>query len=312
MKILVIGGSGQIGSELRSLSRDLALTTPHTLDFPTRTDLDMTDSQAIARFFATKKYDFCINAAAYTAVDKAETERDLAVAINVTAVQHIAENCAIHNVQLVHLSSDYVYHRLQNDGLLTERTPAAPQGVYATTKLAGEAAALAALPNTVVLRTSWVYSAHGSNFVKTMLRLGRERAAQGMQKGTQTGAGQGAELRVVTDQIGAPTYARDLAESILQIITQIADNQTTTAIQNYGGIYNYSNEGITSWYDFAYFILHQKQVNCSVVPIATAEYPTPAARPFFSAMDKTKLKNTFHIQPRHWHAALCDCLENLP
>lgn len=277
--ILVTGANGQIGMELRALSGQ---TSGHSWLFTDREELDLSQPEQIALFFDRHHIDVCVNCAAYTAVDRAESEPEPAARINAQAAGEIAEACRRQDALLIHFSSDYVYHNGLNRPL-KEDDPADPQSVYAQTKLAGDLAALSANPKTIVLRTSWVYSAFGHNFVKTMLRLGRERE----------------EVRVVCDQIGAPTYARDLASVVLYLL----DAENTPA-----GIYNYSNEGVCSWYDFARAIFEIAGIPCQVTPITTAEFPTPARRPPFSVLDKSKFKTTFHQPIPYWRDSLRECL----
>lgn len=217
-------------------------------------------------------------------MDKAESDTENADSINHLAVANLAAACAKSQTLLLHISTDYVYHNgLQRP--LIETDPTAPQGVYARTKLAGDLAVLAADARFLVVRTAWVYSTFGNNFVKTMLRLGNEKTA----------------LSVVNDQIGSPTYARHLAQALFFILEKIAENPT----KNYGGIYHYSNEGSTNWAAFAQAI-HQKAniTTCQITPISSAQYPTPAARPPYSILDKTKIKAVFRLEIVDWEAGL--------
>ena len=284
-KILVTGSNGQVGQELQFLSTQF----PHmNFTFVDLAGLDITDADAVSALFAVGQFDYCINCAAYTAVDKAETDQALATAVNVSGVEYLAAACKATNCQLIHLSTDYVYHNTCNRPLV-ETDEVNPQSVYASTKLAGDLAALRILPQSLVIRTSWVYSSFGHNFVKTMQRLGRERDALG----------------VVFDQIGTPTYARDLAQGILEIIDHTKKKETPVA----GGIYHYSNEGVCSWYDFALAIFELQNIDCQVKPIESREYPTPASRPPFSVLNKQKIKNTFDLAIPHWREGLKNCLE---
>ena len=231
-----------------------------------------------------------INCAAYTAVDKAESEPDRARKVNVTGAKNLAEACAARGIPLIHLSTDYVYHSRQNTPF-RESDPVSPKGVYARTKLAGDRAALRTNPLTMVIRTSWVYSAVGQNFLKTMLRLGAERPA----------------LNVVADQIGSPTYAPDLAVAILSIIQKV--EQGEVAKDSISGIWHYSNEGVASWYDFAQAIFDLQNLPCQLRPIETRDYPTPAQRPPFSVLNKAKIKASFGLQIPHWRESLERCLD---
>lgn len=236
---------------------------------------------------------WCINCAAYTAVDKAETEPAKARQINVTGAKNLADACAEAGIPMIHLSTDYVYHNRQNTPFL-ENDPVSPKSVYACTKLAGDLAVLKANPKAMVVRTSWVYSPFGNNFVKTMLRLGAERP----------------ELKVVFDQIGTPTYAPDLASAILQIIGKIEAKEIQEAALR--GVWHYSNEGVTSWYDFAKAIFEIKNMGCRVLPIETKDFPTPALRPPFSVLNKGKIKACFGLEIPHWRESLIKCLGELP
>jgi len=287
--ILVTGANGQVGQELQQLA---AKFPQFEFTFTDVDDLDITDLAAVALFFAKENFDYCLNCAAYTAVDKAEENADLAETINVTGAEHLAKACAEHHVRLLHLSTDYVYHNDQNTPF-RETDATNPQSVYARTKLEGEQAARAANPQTLVIRTSWVYSSFGHNFVKTMLRLGRERD----------------HLRVVFDQIGTPTYAHDLAEAMLTLVRKIENNEVDAA--QWSGIYHYSNEGVTSWYDFAVAIFELENIACAVTPIRSEEYPTAAQRPPFSLLDKAKIRETFGLKIPHWRGSVQACLQKL-
>lgn len=284
MKILVTGANGQLGRELQALSSEYPDLQLIPVD---RNTLDIADANAVAHFFEQNELDYCINCAAYTAVDKAEQEPELAFAINAQGAANLAKAAAQHGAQLLHFSSDYVYHNQENRPLL-ETDTTTPQGIYAQSKLEGDLRVLAADPNALVFRTSWVYSSFGHNFVKTMLRLGAERGA----------------LRVVCDQIGSPTYARDIAHmSLLLIQSGQAKNQA--------GIFNYSNEGVCSWYDFAQAIFELSGVQCTVTPIPSNDYPTPAARPPYSVLDKGKFKAAFAVEVPYWRVSLKACLGEL-
>ncbi len=283
MQVLVTGANGQVGSELQKLSANYPAFQWHFTD---HSELDITNEAAVQQYFEQHSFDYCINCAAYTAVDKAESEAERAAAINVEGVRHLAQACYQNRTRLLHLSTDYVYHSGQNTPFV-EGAPTDPQSVYGNTKLAGELAAIAAQPETLIIRTAWVYSSFGHNFVKTMLRLGRERN----------------QLSVVFDQVGSPTYARDLAQAILTIITQ----EPAT----FRGIYHYSNEGVCSWYDFAHAIFELQGLPCTVQPIETSDYPTPAQRPPFSLLNKAKIKADFGLAIPHWRDSLRACLELL-
>jgi dTDP-4-dehydrorhamnose reductase len=286
-KILITGSNGQVGSELQVIAHQFPQFDCH---FVSRNELDITDNQSIIQLFLENTYFACINAAAYTAVDKAESDAENADNINHIAAANLAAACAKFGTLLLHISTDYVYH----NGLtrpLVETDATVPKGVYAATKLQGDAAVLAADTRFLVVRTAWVYSTFGNNFVKTMLRLGREKTA----------------LSVVNDQIGTPTYARHLAHILFFMIEKIAENPA----QNYGGIYHYSNEGSTNWAAFAQAI-HQKAgiTTCEITPIPSINYPTPAARPPYSVLDKTKIKTVFGLEIADWETGLDACFRD--
>jgi len=285
--ILVTGANGQLGNELRQLSN---FTTDFAFTFVTRDELDLSDLVAIQTWFSDKSYDVIINCAAYTAVDKAETEPDLARAINATAIATLAGIAKAKKSALIHVSTDYVFDG-KNFKPYVESDPTNPQGIYGLTKRDGEQALLAINPaKSIIIRTSWVYSSFGSNFVKTMLRLGRERE----------------ELGVIYDQVGSPTSARDLAVAILAIIRHPKlDTLTETEIVHF------SNEGVCSWFDFAKAIFEYSAINCQVKPIETKDYPTPATRPHYSLLNKAKIKKCFDLNIPHWKDSLNDCLDLL-
>lgn len=280
---LITGAGGQVGQELQRLSAGRS----ERFLFADSRSLDISDAAAVRAYFAEHRPTYCINCAAYTAVDRAEAEPERAFAVNRDGAANLARACAEQGSQLLHYSSDYVYHNDLNRPL-RETDPTNPQGVYAASKLAGERAIGELLPDALILRTSWVYSSYGHNFVKTMLRLGRERP----------------ELRIVYDQIGTPTYARDLAAASLQLLA---------APPAGGGVYNFANEGVTSWYDFALATFELAGITaCRVVPIESADYPTPARRPHYSVLNKSRIKQAFGLRLPHWREALGRCLHDLP
>lgn len=288
--ILVTGANGQLGQCFQQLATDFPQMK---FLFAASGDLDIGDRRAVNRFFAGHSIHWCINCAAYTAVDKAESEPALAKRINVSGAKNLATACFAQNIPLVHFSTDYVYHNRQNLPF-REEDAVSPKGVYARTKLQGERAAQKAHPSgTMIIRTSWVYSAIGQNFVKTMLRLGAERPG----------------LSVVFDQIGTPTYAPDLAAAVLTIIDKTTRGDL--AQQVLPGIWHYSNEGVTSWYDFAQAIFEITGLPCKVLPIETRDYPTPAQRPPFSVLNKSKIKSQLGIAIPHWRESLVRCLNVL-
>ena len=281
--IFVTGANGQVGSELQ----ELAPKYPYIFFFTDRETLDITDKEAVERFCSQNGITHIINAAAYTAVDKAEEDRENADKVNHLAVKYLAQTAKEQNISLIHISTDYVFDG-RNYKPYTEEDPTNPQEVYGATKLAGEQAMQKINPkNSIIIRTSWVYSSYGANFVKTMLRLGKERD----------------ELGVIYDQVGTPTYAKDLAQTILDIIPQVKNDKAE--------IYHYSNEGVLSWYDFAKEIMRMAKLKCKINPIETKEYPTPAKRPHYSLLNKAKIKRKFAIEIPYWKDSLDICLQNL-
>lgn len=285
--ILVTGSRGQVGRELQYWSPKFK---QFRFIFVDVAELDITDRAAVDMFFQKNHIAYCLNCAAYTAVDKAESEPEIARLVNVEGVKNLAENCQKTGALFIQLSTDYVYHTGQNIPF-KEDAPTHPQGIYALTKLQGDEAALA--NNGMVIRTSWVYSSFGNNFVKTMLRLGAERES----------------LNVIFDQIGTPTYARDLAQAMLIIVQKAEYGQRERS--ELTGIFHYSNEGVTSWYDFAKAIFHARKMRVKLFPIETKDYPTPACRPPFSVLNKAKIKAAFGLQIPHWQDSLRACLSLL-
>jgi dTDP-4-dehydrorhamnose reductase len=280
--ILVTGADGQLGSELR----ERAPAHPeHRFVFYNRTGLDINDPQKINACFAAQQPQYCINCAAYTAVDKAETDRDSAYQTNATAVKNLAAACAQFHVRFIHISTDYVF-----DGRGTmpysETAATNPSGVYGQSKLQGEHEALQANAETLIVRTSWVYSQYGHNFVKTMLRLMQSRT----------------EIGVVADQQGSPTYAADLAEALLHVI----DSGIWQP-----GVYHFSNAGVVTWHGFAQAIKEATGAACLIKPITTAEYPTPAARPAYSVLNTEKIQQVYGIRLKPWRESLLACLRKL-
>ena len=279
--ILVTGANGQLGSEMQVIT--IAYPNYNFL-FVTKDKLAIDDEEAVKQYFLYHKIDYCVNCAAYTAVDKAETEVEKALLINGTAVGNLAAICKLNNTQFIHVSTDYVF-----DGTATspykEDNPVSPVNSYGATKLKGEELALQNNPASIIIRTSWVYSSFGNNFVKTMLRLMKEREA----------------ISVVSDQVGCPTYAADLAGAIMQII--ISKNTEEQA-----GIYNYSNAGVINWHQFAVAIKELSDSKCLVNPIPSSQYPTPAKRPNYSVLDTSKIQKNFNIQIPEWKDSLQKCL----
>jgi dTDP-4-dehydrorhamnose reductase len=284
-KILVTGADGQLGRELRKLSKNAEFD----FVFTDINELDITDVQACAAFFNEIKPHFVVNCAAYTAVDKAESERQLAWKVNVDAVKNLVISCSMHDSYLIQISTDYVFDG-QSPMPYVEWDSVAPRSEYGKSKAAAELDALSYY-RSLIIRTSWLYSAFGNNFVKTMIRLGKERES----------------LNVVFDQVGTPTYAEDLASAILDIIGKIdSENRDFVA-----GIFHYSNEGVCSWYDFACAIMKLKGLKCKVYPIETKDYPTPARRPQYGVLNKAKIKSTYEIKIDHWYSSLEKMIDSL-
>ena len=282
--VLVTGAQGQLGSEIKDLQTTY---TNYTFFFTDRETLDITQPKDIETFCCENQIDVIINCAAYTAVDKAEEETNLCNAINHLATDHLSKVAHKHNIQLVHISTDYVFNGI-NHKAFVESDHVSPINIYGKTKYLGEQAMLENKPpKSIIIRTSWVYSSFGNNFVKTMLRLAENRD----------------QLTIIADQIGTPTYARDLAKTILDILPKIENEGVE--------IYHYSNEGVCSWYDFAYEIFARTKTDCKILPIETKDYPTAAERPLFSLMNKNKIKKTFGIEIPHWKTALKQCLVKL-
>lgn len=281
--ILVTGSKGQLGSEIKGLSSNYS----YNFFFTDRLNIDITNKDNIKDFCQTNNINVIINCAAYTAVDKAESDIENADLVNRKAVKKLAIVSSELNIKLIHISTDYVFDG-RNFKPYKEEFQTSPQGVYGKTKLEGELELININPkNSLIIRTSWVYSYYGNNFVKTMLRLGKEKDSLG----------------VVFDQIGTPTYALHLAKIILDIIPQIENEKVE--------IVNFSNEGVLSWYDFAKEIMKMAKLSCKINPIESFQYPTPAVRPHFSVLNKAKIKAMFNIEIPYWKDGLDDCLKRL-
>lgn len=279
-KILVTGANGQLGRSILKFVPDY-----NELDFTfvTRKELDLSRTESIDDYFRDKEFDVVINCAAYTAVDKAEEEPELANQVNHLAVKQLAQICKKNDISLIHISTDYVFDG-QNYKPYIETDDTNPKNIYGKTKLAGERALQEINPNGIIIRTSWVYSEFGDNFVKTMLRIGKERKS----------------LNVIFDQVGTPTYAGDLAETILNIITHSKFKKQEVR----SNVYHYSNEGVASWYDFAIAIFELRNIECEVIAIETKDYPTAAERPQYSLLNKRKIKNNFKLKIPYWKDSL--------
>ena len=282
MKLLITGAYGQLGNELRVALAGYSQLEAIYTDVDT---LDITDKLAIDAFVIAHKPDVIVNCAAYTNVDKAEDDVALCYKINCDAVRNLGEVAQSQGLNMIHISTDYVF-----DGTsftpYTEDVAVSPTNVYGKSKLAGERELRKVCPESIIIRTSWLYSGFGNNFVKTMLRLGSERS----------------QLRVIFDQIGTPTYAADLADSILQII----DSGKFVS-----GIYHFSNEGVCSWYDFTQMIFKLAHVPCEVIPIESKDYSVRTPRPHYSVLNKSKFKNTYHQNIPYWMDGLERCLRVL-
>ena len=284
MKILVTGSDGQLG---RSIQQRNSLYPDFKFDFTDIDQLDITDKSALKLHIEATKPDVIIHCAAYTAVDKAEGEREKAFLLNATAVEYLARLALENEILLIHISTDFVFDGKSNKPYIEEDI-AQPISTYGKSKLAGEKAILKYAPNAIIFRTSWLYSEYGHNFVKTILRLAAERS----------------EIKVVSDQVGTPTYAGDLADAILKILQS---NYQPNGVQ----LVHYSNEGFASWYDFAEEIIEINNLKCTVHPIKTDEYPLPAKRPNYSVMSKEKFKQYFHTNILEWKESLKVFLKNL-
>lgn len=280
--ILITGANGQLGNEMRLLSLE---NNQYNYFFTDVQELDICDEQAIQRFVTENQIDVIVNCAAYTAVDKAEDNIDLCRKLNAVAPGYLAKAAESRGAAMIQISTDYVFDG-SNHIPYTEEEPTCPASVYGNTKLEGEQNVMNNCSKAIVIRTAWLYSTFGNNFVKTMIRLGKERETLG----------------VIFDQIGTPTYARDLAKAIYAAI-----NKGIVS-----GIYHFSDEGVCSWYDFTLAIHRLAGINtCKVSPLHTADYPAKAARPHYSVLDKTKIKKTFDIEIPHWEVSLQECINDL-
>lgn len=281
-QVLVTGSNGQLGSEIKALEKQYADIQFVYTDVD---ELDLTNPKKIDDFFYHNTFDYCLNCAAYTAVDQAEDEFDKAMLINATAVEHLAKACKKYTTKLIHVSTDYVFDG-KNYKPYLETDGTAPDSKYGLSKLAGEESVKLFSNSALILRTSWLYSLYGNNFVKTMLRLSKERK----------------ELSVVADQVGTPTYAGDLAKVMLDIVSKGEINQGTE-------IYHYSNEGAISWYDFAKAIFRITGIDCTVLPIESKDFPAKASRPYYSVLSKEKIKKNYKITVPYWLDSLTVVLE---
>ncbi len=282
MNILITGCNGQLGNEMQLLEKDFSEHQWFNTDVE---ELDITDQLAIEQFIQENQIDGIVNCAAYTAVDKAESNKELCTSLNTVAPAYLAAAVDKRGGWMIQISTDYVFDGTKHTPYVETDTPC-PDSVYGSTKLAGEFGVQKFCRRSMIIRTAWLYSTFGNNFVKTMLRLGKEKT----------------ELGVIFDQIGTPTYARDLAKAIMAAIAQ--------GIKP--GVYHFSNEGVISWYDFTKAIHRIAGItSCHVRPLHTAEYPTPAKRPAYSVLDKTKIKETYNIEIPYWEESLKECIEKL-
>ncbi|MBQ1626542.1 MAG: dTDP-4-dehydrorhamnose reductase [Prevotella sp.] len=282
MNILVTGCNGQLGNEIQLLEKE----NPQHCFFNTDVEeLDITDQLAVEQFVAQNKIEGIINCAAYTAVDKAESNKELCTSLNTVAPAYLAAAIDKRNGWMIHISTDYVFDGTKHTPYVEDDTPC-PNSVYGSTKLAGELGVRKFCKKAMIIRTAWLYSTFGNNFVKTMIRLGKEKE----------------QLGVIFDQIGTPTYARDLAVVIMTAINKGIKPD----------VYHFSNEGVISWYDFTKAIHRIAGIDtCHVKPLHTTEYPTPASRPAYSVLDKTKLKNAYGIEIPYWEESLAECIKKL-
>lgn len=282
MRILVTGANGQLGNEMQVLAKE---NLQHTYYFADVAELDICNKEAVWNYMAEKQIELIVNCAAYTAVDQAEDDPKLAYLLNCEAPRELARAAQFHGAAMIQVSTDYVFDGTAHTPYTEECEPC-PNSVYGTTKLEGELSVLNHCEQAIVIRTAWLYSTFGHNFVKTMIRLGKERESLG----------------VVFDQVGTPTYANDLAQAIYTLINKGIVR----------GVYHFSNEGVCSWYDFT-LAIHRLAgiISCKVKPLHTAEYPAKANRPFYSVLDKTKIKTTFGIEIPHWEESLRRCIDTL-
>ena len=287
MRVLITGSNGQLGSEIRELETNYKKLDLVFKDLP---DLDICNFNLLQSFIIDNNINAVINCAAYTAVDKAEQDAEIAEEVNSKGVLNLVNALKSVNGKLIHISTDYVFN---GDHFMpyNESDFVSPIGVYGNTKRNGELAVINSNIDSIVIRTSWLYSSYGNNFVKTMLRLGNEKE----------------NLGIIFDQVGTPTYARDLAKTCLEILC----GGSSVDISKKGNLYHYSNEGVTSWYDFAISIMELSGENCKVKPIQTKDYPTLAKRPHYSVLNKSKIKTDFKIEIPYWKDSLKDCIEKI-
>lgn len=285
-KILVTGSNGQLGNEIRVLAKNYDFQ----FTFTDINELDITDINAIDALFQKNGFNYVINCAAYTNVNNAESDEDVALLINAQAPANLAKIAKKHNAKFIHISTDYVFDG-NNHQPYTEDDAVCPQSAYGRTKLEGERLAFSENDGTIIIRTAWLYSSFGNNFVKTMMKFGTEKDS----------------LNVVFDQIGTPTYAADLAKAILTIIEKIEKKEKKFI----AGIYHFTNEGVCSWFDFTKEIHAIANISCKVIPIETKDFPSPAKRPFYSVLNKRKIKETYDIEIPYWKESLAICIQKI-
>jgi dTDP-4-dehydrorhamnose reductase len=287
MKVLITGSNGQLGSEIKELASEYENLECIFKDLP---ELDICDTDALNTFIIDQHINAAINCAGYTVVDKAEENPEIAEQVNSKGVLNLVNALKKVDGNLIHISTDYVFDG-KHSKPYKESDPVRPIGVYGQTKRAGELAVLNSSIDALVIRTSWLYSAYGNNFVKTMLRLGNDKES----------------IQVVSDQKGTPTYAKDLAKTCLDILS----DASSTNLSKKGSLYHYSNEGVTSWYDFSVAIMELGNIDCKVIPIETKDYPTQARRPLYSVLDKSKIKSDFKVTIPHWRDSLANCIKKI-
>jgi len=287
MKVLITGSKGQLGSEIKELASDYENLQCVFKDLP---ELDICDAETLTTIISDQHINAVINCAGYTAVDQAEENSEIAEQVNVKGVLNLVNALEKVDGKLIHISTDYVFDGNHSQPY-KESDPVSPVGVYGETKRAGELAVLNSSIDAIVIRSSWLYSKYGNNFVKTMLRLGNEKKS----------------IQVVSDQKGTPTYAKDLAKMCLDILS----DASSTKISKKGSLYHYSNEGVTSWYNFATAIMEIGNIDCRVIPIETKDYPTQARRPMYSVIDKSKIKSDFKVTIPHWRDSLTNCIKKI-
>ena len=287
MKVLITGSNGQLGSEIKELASNYENLECVFKDLP---EMDICDTEVLNTFIIDQHINAVINCAGYTAVDKAEEDLETASKVNVKGVLNLVNALKKVDGKLIHISTDYVFDGNHSKPYKVS-DPVSPIGVYGETKRAGELAVLNSSIDSIVIRTSWLYSVYGNNFLKTMLRLGNEKKS----------------IQVVSDQKGTPTFAKDLAKTCLDILS----NAGSTNISKKGSLYHYSNEGVASWYDFARAIMEISNIDCNIIPIETKDYPTQAIRPLYSVLDKSKITSDFKVTIPHWRDSLANCLKKI-